>query len=63
MNPEGMTPLMMAASRGDHAFVAMLLKNGADRKLRTLLGYTAERIAAESGFKEIAAQLAAPSGV
>jgi tetratricopeptide (TPR) repeat protein len=63
MNPDGMTPLMLAASRGDHAFVAMLLKNGADRKLRTRSGYTAERIAAESGFKEIAAQLAAPSGV
>jgi tetratricopeptide (TPR) repeat protein len=63
MSPDSLTPLMLAASRGDHAFVTMLLKNGADRKLRTRSGYTAERIAAESGFKEIATQLAAPSGV
>lgn len=59
LNADGLTPLMLAASRGDYDFVAMLLRKGADRNLRTRSGYTAERIAAMGGHKKIAALLTA----
>lgn len=63
LNPDGLTPLMVAASRGDGEFVSLLLRNGADKKSKTLSGYNAERIARERGFESVANLLTVRSGL
>lgn len=62
-NAEGITPLMLAASRGDRDFVILLMKNGADRRCKTVSGYDAEHIAVASGFKDIANILSGHTGI
>ena len=63
LNPVGLTPLMLAASRGDREFVTLLLKSGADIKLRTRSGFTAKSFALERGFKDIASLVGGRTGV
>jgi tetratricopeptide (TPR) repeat protein len=63
LNPDGLTPLMLAASRGDRDFVSLLLKRGADVRVRTRSGHSAERIALDRGFKDIASLVGGRSGI
>lgn len=62
-NAEGFTPLMVAAARGDKEIVALLLKKGANKKHKTAMGITAEHIAIERGFKDIANLLSGQAGI
>jgi len=63
LNQDGLTPLMVAASQGDRQFVSLLLKHGADRRRKTMSGYSAERIAVERGFGDIANMISGRSGL
>jgi tetratricopeptide (TPR) repeat protein len=63
LSEDGLTPVMIAASRGDKAMVTLLLKNGADRKARTRFGYTADMFAAQQGFEEVARLLNERHGI
>jgi ankyrin repeat protein len=59
---EGLTPLMHAAKRGEHALVSALLAAGADATLRDPSGKTATDYAREHGFERPLALLEAASG-
>jgi ankyrin repeat protein/serine/threonine protein kinase len=54
---DGFTPLMLAAYRGDEDAVEILLRNGANPKIRSRRGYTAAEIAAHNGQTKLAEYL------
>lgn len=60
-SPNGTTPLMMAARYGAEASVALLLRRGADRRLRNQRGYDAADFAGMAGREALAAALRPPS--
>lgn len=53
VNPDGWTPLMLAAYIGNPEMAVLLLKHGADRKKKSLTGYTAETIAQGRGHERV----------
>ena len=59
----GLTPLMVAASRGDKAIVALLLRNGADPGARSRIGFTAGDLATQSGFAQVGEMLKERKGI
>lgn len=63
LNEDGLTPLMLVAARGDRDFVALLLRNKADRGIRTRSGFTAADVAGRSGHKSIVSMLTARSDI
>ncbi len=58
-SPNGTTPLMMAAMYGTPAAVALLLKEGADPKLKNLQGLTALEFAQRANRPEAVESIAA----
>ena len=54
-NPDGTTPLMAAADKGNQEIVRLLLAKGADVNIKSVSGETADQIAQRRGFPEIAA--------
>lgn len=58
-----LTPLMVAASRGDKAIVTLLLRNGADPGARSRFGFTAEDLATQSGFVQVGEMLKQRKGI
>lgn len=54
LTKEGLTPLMIAASRGDKALVSLLLKSGANPQAQTRFGFTAGNLAVQNGYREVA---------
>jgi len=61
-NTDGMTPLMLAASRGNIPIVRLLLGKGSDLSAKNLNGANAYDIAADSGHVEVAEIIAAAGG-
>ncbi len=62
INPDKWTVLMLAAATGNVSMVDLLLKHGADSTKKSKSGITAEAIARESGFVEIARKVSAKRG-
>ena len=60
-SPNGTTPLMMAARYGSEAAVDLLLKQGADARLRNDLNLSAGDFAQQAGRESLAARLMALS--
>jgi len=58
-----LTPLMIAASRGDRTMVSLLLKNGANSQARSRYGFTAGDLAAQNGFIEVGELLKQRKGI
>ncbi|MDA8363881.1 MAG: ankyrin repeat domain-containing protein [Gammaproteobacteria bacterium] len=61
-NPEGMTPLMAAASRGNIAIIRLLLSKGADVTATNLHGANAHDLAVQAGCPQAAKLIAAAGG-
>ncbi|MCW8087812.1 ankyrin repeat domain-containing protein [Sabulicella glaciei] len=55
--PEGVTPLMVAASAGHHAAVELLLERGANPSRRDAQGRSASEYARRAGHPHLAARL------
>lgn len=60
-SPNGSTPLMMAAGYGAIDSAALLLKRGADPKLRNDLGLSAWEFARRAGREDLAGKLGIPA--
>ncbi len=61
-NPEGMTPLMAAAARGNIAIIRLLLSKGANASATNLHGASAYDFAIQAGFSQAAKIIAAAGG-
>ncbi|MHB8347615.1 MAG: ankyrin repeat domain-containing protein [Acidiferrobacterales bacterium] len=61
-SPEGMTPLMAAAARGNIAIIRLLLSKGADVSATNLHGASAHDFAVQAGFPQAANIIAAAGG-
>ncbi len=61
-SPEGMTPLMAAASRGNVPIIRLFLSKGADVSATNLHGATAHDMAVQGGFMQAAGIIATAGG-
>ena len=61
-NPEGMTPLMAAATRGNIPIIRLLLSKGADVSATNLHGMNAHDLAIQTGLSQAAKIIAAAGG-
>ncbi len=61
-NPEGMTPLMAAASRGNVPIIRLLLSKGIDVSTTNLHGVNAHDIATQAGFSQVVKLIEAAGG-
>uniref|UniRef100_A0A1B6M4K3 SAM domain-containing protein n=1 Tax=Graphocephala atropunctata TaxID=36148 RepID=A0A1B6M4K3_9HEMI len=58
---QGMTPLMVAATQGQHSLAEVLVAHGGERRARTPQGFTASQLAARCGHSELAHLLDPPA--